>query len=156
MRALELLDVGAEPPSAGEGSQLWAGAARHPTLLVGLTMEPQALYARIEERVERMLAAGAREEVLRAVSAGASRTARKAVGFEELLAGDVDAMKRRSRNYAKRQLTWMRKLPNLTVVDMTEGTAYDGAQAVAGVLATIGSCERDQSGGFGRRVDPAC
>ena len=118
VRALELLDVGAEPPSAGEGSQLWAGAARHPTLLVGLTMERQALYARIEERVERMLAAGAREEVLRAVSAGASRTARKAVGFEELLAGDVDAMKRRSRNYAKRQLTWMRKLPAVRVIDV--------------------------------------
>ena len=57
-----------------------------------------------------MVAAGAREEVARAHAAGASQTARKALGFEELLAGDVEAMKRRTRNYAKRQLTWMRKL----------------------------------------------
>ncbi len=47
---------------------------------------------------------------LRADAAGASETARKALGFEELLAGDVERMKRRTRNYAKRQLTWMRKL----------------------------------------------
>ena len=57
-----------------------------------------------------MVAAGAREEVRGAQPPGASDTARKALGFEELLRGDVEAMKRRTRNYAKRQLTWMRKL----------------------------------------------
>ena len=46
-------------------------------------------------------------------------TARKALGFEELLAGDVDAMKRRTRNYARRQLTWMRKLASVNVIDAT-------------------------------------
>ena len=66
-----------------------------------------------------MLAAGAREEVRRAHAAGASETARKALGFEELLAGDVEAMKRRTRNYAKRQLTWMRKLAGVHVIDVT-------------------------------------
>ena len=39
-----------------------------------------------------------------------ARRPRKALGFEELLAGDVERMKRRTRNYAERQLTWMRKL----------------------------------------------
>jgi len=66
-----------------------------------------------------MLAAGAREEVLRANAAGASETARKALGFEELLRGDVEAMKRRTRNYAKRQLTWMRKLAGVHTIDVT-------------------------------------
>ena len=61
-------------------------------------------------RVEEMVAAGAADEVRRANAAGASITARKALGFNELLAGDVEAMKRRTRNYARRQLTWMRKL----------------------------------------------
>ena len=46
-------------------------------------------------------------------------TARKALGFEELLAGDVEAMKRRTRNYARRQLTWMRKLAGVNVIDAT-------------------------------------
>jgi len=66
-----------------------------------------------------MLAAGAREEVLRAHAAGVSETARKALGFEELLTGDVDAMKRRTRNFARRQLTWMRKLAGVQVIDVT-------------------------------------
>jgi tRNA dimethylallyltransferase len=92
---------------------------RHPTLLVGLTMPRDALYAAIDARVEAMLAAGVREEVRRAHAAGASATARKALGFEELLAGDVEAMKRRTRNYAKRQLTWMRKLAGVRVLDVS-------------------------------------
>jgi len=64
-----------------------------------------------------MLAAGAAEEVRRADEAGASRTARKALGFDELVRGDVEAMKRRTRNYAKRQLTWMRRLEHATLLD---------------------------------------
>ena len=97
------------PP--GTGRELWTARLRHPTLLCGLVMEREALYARIDERVEAMVAAGAAEEVRRADAAGASRTARAALGFEELLEGDVEAMKRRTRNYAKRQLTWLRRLP---------------------------------------------
>jgi tRNA dimethylallyltransferase len=64
-----------------------------------------------------MVAAGAVEEVRRAHVAGASPTARKALGFDELLSGDVEAMKRRTRNYARRQLTWMRRLENVRIVD---------------------------------------
>ena len=119
VRALELLDAGElEPPP--EESELWTDAMRHPTLLVGLVMDRERLYARIARRVDEMVAAGAQEEVRRANAAGASPTARKALGFEELLTGDVDAMKRRTRNYARRQLTWMRKLAGIEVVDATD------------------------------------
>ncbi len=122
VRALELLDTGElEPPPAE--SELWTAAVRRPTLLIGLAMERHALYARIDERVEAMLAAGAQDEVRRAKSAGASVTARKALGFEDLLVGDVEAMKRRTRNYARRQLTWMRKLAEVHVIDTTGQTA---------------------------------
>jgi tRNA dimethylallyltransferase len=118
VRALELLDLGELEPPEGP-SQLWDSELRHPTLLVGLTMEREALYAAIDARVESMIAAGAAEEVRRAHAAGASETARKALGFQELLSGDVDGMKRRTRNYAKRQLTWMRKLADVRVIDVT-------------------------------------
>jgi len=118
VRALELLDAGELEPPEGP-SQLWSGELRHPTLLVGLVMERQALHARIDARVREMLAAGAREQVLRAHAAGASDTARKALGFEELLAGDVERMRRRTRNYARRQLTWMRKLAGLHLIDVS-------------------------------------
>jgi tRNA dimethylallyltransferase len=124
VRALELLEQGELPhPGTGEPpegpSQLWSEELRHPTLLAGLTMEREALYARIGARVDAMLAAGVTEEVRRAHAAGASETARKALGFEELLSGDVETMKRRTRNYAKRQLTWMRKLAAVRVIDVT-------------------------------------
>ena len=74
-------------------------------------MDRAALAERIGERVDAMVADGAARRGRRADAASASPTARKALGFEELLAGDVEAMKARTRRYAKRQLTWMRKLP---------------------------------------------
>jgi tRNA dimethylallyltransferase len=119
VRALELLDAGELEPLE-EPSQLWSSELRHPTLLAGLTMDRDALYELIDARVDGMLAAGAREEVRRAQAAGASDTARKALGFQELLAGDVEQMKRRTRNYARRQLTWMRKLAGVRVIDVTD------------------------------------
>jgi tRNA dimethylallyltransferase len=118
VRALELLDAGELEPPEGE-SELWTDAVRRPTLLIGLVMERERLYARIDSRVEEMVAAGAAGEVHRANAAGASITARKALGFNELLAADVEAMKRRTRNYARRQLTWMRKLASVRVLDVT-------------------------------------
>jgi tRNA dimethylallyltransferase len=141
VRALELLDAGElEPPD--EPSQLWTGDMRQPTLLVGLTMERGTLYARIDARVEEMLAAGVREEVLRAHAGGASGTARKALGFQELLAGDVEAMKRRTRNYARRQLTWMRKLAGVRLLDVTGRDAADVAGEVVAMTARGRSGDR--------------
>jgi tRNA dimethylallyltransferase len=132
VRALELLDAGELEPPDGP-SQLWSEDLRHPTLLAGLTMDREALYARIDARVEEMVTAGAREEVRRAHAAGASETARKALGFEDLLAGDVETMKRRTRNYARRQLAWMRKLAGVRLIDVTE-------RAPAAVAAEILDC----------------
>jgi tRNA dimethylallyltransferase len=131
VRALELDAIGAlEPPPAE--SQLWTSETRHPTRLVGLVMEREALYARIDARVDEMVAAGAIEEVRAAHAAGASPSARQALGFDELLQGDIEAMKRRTRNYAKRQLTWMRKLPGAELVDVTGRGADDVARELVG------------------------
>jgi tRNA dimethylallyltransferase len=129
VRALELEEIGALEPPQGD-SQLWSEEVRHPTRLVGLTMERPELYARIDRRVDAMVAAGVIEEVRAAHRAGASNTARAALGFEELLAGDIDAMKRRTRNYAKRQLTWMRKLAGVQLLDATGRGADELAAAL--------------------------
>jgi tRNA dimethylallyltransferase len=118
VRALETLETGELEPRE-QPSQLWSSELRRPTLLAGLTMEREALYRQIDERTEQILAAGAREEVLRAHAAGVSETARKALGFEQLLADDVESMKRRTRNYARRQLAWMRKLAGVMQIDVT-------------------------------------
>jgi tRNA dimethylallyltransferase len=119
VRALELLDTGElEPPDGA--SELWTDTVRHPTVLVGLVMERERLYAKIDARVDQMIASGAEQEVRAAHVAGASVTARKALGFDELLSGDIPAMKRRTRNYARRQLTWMRKLAAVHELDTTD------------------------------------
>ena len=136
VRTLELLEMGESPPRPGDDSQLWTTDTRHPTLLVGLTMEREALYAAIDARVDAMIAAGAEEEVRRAEAAGISRTARYALGFDELLAGDVEAMKRRTRNYARRQLTWMRKLDGVRLTDVTGRDPESLARSVAAAAAT--------------------
>jgi len=114
--ALGELSLVKAPPES-EDSELWSPETRHPTLIFGLDMEREKLYERIDARTEAIVAAGAREEVVRAEAAGPSRTARKALGFDEVLSGDLQRMQQRSRNYARRQLTWMRKVPNLRWID---------------------------------------
>lgn len=125
----ELSLVKAEPEA--EDSELWSPETRHPTMIFGLDMEREQLYERIDARTEAIVAAGAREEVERAEALGPSRTARKALGFDEVLAGDVELMKKRSRNYARRQLTWMRKVPNLHWIDRTDFSDTEVASQIA-------------------------
>ena len=116
--ALAELSLQKVPPES-EGSELWSPETRHPTTIFGLDMDRAQLYERIDARTEAIAAAGAAEEARRADALGPGRTARKALGFDEVLAGDLETMKKRSRNYARRQLTWMRKIPNLEYIDRT-------------------------------------
>jgi tRNA dimethylallyltransferase len=134
VRALELHEAGALRPAPAD-SQLWTTATRHPTLLAGLTLKRPELYARIDARVERIVAEGAAAEVRRALEAGASTTARRALGFEELAAGDVEALKRRTRNYARRQLTWLRRLPAVHHLDLTGRSPEWAADEIARLWA---------------------
>jgi tRNA dimethylallyltransferase len=132
--ALAELSLVKAPPQAA-GSELWSPATRHPTIIFGLDLDRAQLYARIDARAEAIVAAGALEEVKRAEALGPGRTARKALGFDELLAGDLAAMQKRSRNYARRQLTWMRKIPNLHAIDRRD---RDDAEVAAEIAAALG------------------
>ncbi len=106
---------------------------------VGLMPPRAALYARIEHRVEEMLARGWREEVRRLVAAGIPATAKplQFIGYGELraaLAGEIEEteaiaeIKRATRRYAKRQITWFRKESG---VRWHEGFGDDPAIAAA-------------------------
>lgn len=132
-RALELQRAGLDPPPSG-GGELWTGRLRHPTVLVGITIDRDELARRIDARVETMVADGATDEVRRAAAAGATRTVRAAIGFEELLSGDVGAMKREQRRYARRQLTWMRKMSDLRLIDRTGRDDLDVAREIVSLL----------------------
>lgn len=131
VRALELYEMG-ELRDRDEPSRLWTASTRHPTRLIGLTLEPAVLRARIDARVDAIVAAGAQAEVRAADGAGASETARKAIGFSELLAGDIEGLRRRTRQFARRQVTWMRKLGGAELIDAD-------APSVAELAATIDS-----------------
>lgn len=133
--ALAELSLVKVPPESRD-SELWSPRTRHPTRIFGLDMDRARLYARIDARTEAIVAGGALEEVRRAEALGPGRTARKALGFDELLAGDIEAMKKRSRNYARRQLTWQRKIPNLESIDRTGRS--DG-EVAAEIAARLGS-----------------
>jgi tRNA dimethylallyltransferase len=121
-------------PAEAEDSELWSAETRHPTTIFGLDMDREQLYGRIDARTEAIVAGGAAEEARRAEEAGVSRTARKALGFDELLAGDLELMKKRSRNYARRQLTWQRKIPNLHAIDRGGRSDADVAAAIVSIL----------------------
>jgi tRNA dimethylallyltransferase len=128
--ALAELSLEKVPPESEE-SELWSPETRHPTTIFGLDMDRAQLYERIDARTEAIVAAGAAEEARRADALGPGRTARKALGFDELLAGDLETMKKRSRNYARRQLTWMRKIPNLELIDRTGLSDTEVAERIA-------------------------
>lgn len=125
-------------PPESEESELWSPETRHPTAIFGLDMDRARLYERIDARTEAIVAGGAEEEVRRAEALGPSRTARKALGFDELLAGDTEAMKQRSRNYARRQLTWMRKIPDLHWIDRTALSDAEVATEISLELKSMG------------------
>ena len=99
--------------------------------LIAGAMLPDAGEARLAGRLLTGLRA---DEVCRAHAAGASSSVRQALGFEELLRGDVAAMQQRTRRYAKRQLTWLRKLPGAHHVDLTDRTPDDAARDVLAMI----------------------
>jgi tRNA dimethylallyltransferase len=107
----------------------------------------EQLYARIDRRVEAMFAAGLVAEVQSLLAAGLqlSQTARQALGYREVfehLAGERDLaetialVKTRTRQFAKRQLTWFRSLSECRWIAMAE--PIDPA-AMAWQIAEIGS-----------------
>ena len=131
-RLTELSRAGIEPARSSE--RLWTAELRHPTLLVGLSMARGQLGERIDERVDEMVASAAADEARRAAAAGASRTARAALGFEDLVDGNPRAMKRAHRQYARRQLTWMRRMEDVVVIDRTGREDADVANEIVELL----------------------
>lgn len=135
VRALEMLDEGVSYARHHEG--LHERAARYDARLWGLTMSRERLYRRIDERVDAMVDQGLLEEVRELASRGltAELSAGQAIGYKELLAAlagetsleeAVELVKRRTRRYAKRQLSWFRHDGRVRWIDLDE-TSLDQA-----------------------------
>ncbi len=82
-----------------------------------------------------MVGAGARDEAMEALEAGASRTAGSALGFDDLIAGDIEAVKAAHRRYARRQMTWLRKMDGVEVIDRTDLDDREAAERALGAIA---------------------
>lgn len=98
--------------------------------LIGLTMERQLLYKRIEERIDKMLEQGWLEEVktLREIGYTNQAVSMQALGYRELvqyLEGELNyeeavrLIKRNTRRFAKRQLSWFRHMQDIHWTDVT-------------------------------------
>lgn len=119
MRAIELVELSGKP-LAQLRDQNKAPKAFEP-IWIGISPEREALYERIDRRVDQMMEAGLEAEV-RSLVSHRNDDALKTVGYKELFSffdGDYDRdeairlIKRNSRHYAKRQLTWFRKIDGI-------------------------------------------
>ncbi len=111
---------------------------------IGLNYEDRAdLYRRIDARVDGMLAQGLEAELDRLLASGVpeSATSMQAIGYKELLgarrgeisrAQAVDDIKRLSRNYAKRQLTWLRRNPDVHWIGLRADPDFEEVYRQAG------------------------
>lgn len=103
--------------------------------------ERQTLYDRIDRRVDRMVELGLLEEARRLLEEGRlTGTAGQAIGYKELvpylqgeapLSDCLDTLKRASRNYAKRQLTWLRRDARVNWI------YYDSAEEFPAILQQV-------------------
>ncbi|MBR0207139.1 MAG: tRNA (adenosine(37)-N6)-dimethylallyltransferase MiaA [Clostridia bacterium] len=121
VRAREVFLLSGKPFSAFNRAYMAAQRQdRYPAVRVGLIMPREQLYARIDQRVDSMMAQGLLDEVAELAARGYDRQlpAMQAIGYAQLfayLAGEasldaaVEAIKRATRQFAKRQLTWFRR-----------------------------------------------
>lgn len=128
VRALEMLDEGVSYACQHEG--LRKRAPHYLTRLYAMVLPRDVLYGRIDDRVDRMFSRGLVQEVegLRAQGLAEDLTAGQAIGYKEVLAalrGDCsldearEFVKRRTRHYAKRQLSWLRRDGRARPLDAT-------------------------------------
>lgn len=99
--------------------------------IFGMEMDREQLYERINLRVDLMIEAGLLEEVENLLKRGIPKnaTAMQAIGYKEFIAyfdgkstleDAIDTVKRESRRYAKRQLTWFKRNKNIRWLSPTE------------------------------------
>ncbi|MBV5339939.1 MAG: tRNA (adenosine(37)-N6)-dimethylallyltransferase MiaA [Deltaproteobacteria bacterium] len=123
IRALEVYQLSGIQLSRYQKEHAFA-ARRYNTLQLGIAVDRAVLYERIEERVEGMLAAGLLAEVSGLLSSGfgADLKSMRSIGYKEavarlsgiLSAGEAARLiKRDTRRYAKRQLTWFKADPDI-------------------------------------------
>jgi tRNA dimethylallyltransferase len=119
-------------------------------LVFGLTMDREKLYERINKRVDLMMEKGLVDEVNKLVEMGYDKStiAMQGIGYKEILSylrGEITldeavyVLKRDTRHYAKRQLTWFRRMKNVTWINMDQfDNVHEILKNIKDVIATSG------------------
>ncbi|QWC24601.1 tRNA (adenosine(37)-N6)-dimethylallyltransferase MiaA [Bacillus haikouensis] len=133
IRALEIFHCTGETMTDYQSSQI--DDPLYETALLGLTMDRDKLYDRINKRVDIMVEEGLIEEVQTLYNQGVHNVQSvQAIGYKEIyeyLEGRIsfdraiETLKQNSRRYAKRQLTWFRNKMDVTWFDMTAEENHD-------------------------------
>lgn len=129
IRALEVYHIGGEQISTERRSAVnsddvveQSSELMYDTCVAGISWKREELYQRINKRVDIMMAAGLEHEVRKLLASGVSDSCQpmKSIGYKEMVSyinGEcglekaVDDIKKNTRHFAKRQLTWYRKMP---------------------------------------------
>ncbi|WP_315617016.1 tRNA (adenosine(37)-N6)-dimethylallyltransferase MiaA [Alkalihalobacillus sp. MEB130] len=142
IRALEVTHVTQIPFSEQQGEE--QTESPYSLAFIGLTMDRERLYERINQRVDLMMEQGLLEEVRALYDAGIRGCQSvQAIGYKELydyfegnssLDETIDLLKQNSRRYAKRQLTWFRNKTDATWFDMTDGLTDQTFQEISSFI----------------------
>jgi len=156
VRALEVHHLLGRPLSEEHKRHAFADTPFVP-LLIGLTRERTALYRRVDDRVELELAKGLVEETKQLMDRGYGRQlgSMKGLGYKQMagyLAGDYDydeavrRLKRDTRRFAKRQMTWFRKEPGMQwrSIEDTESPAQVAERIVGEVRRFLAQLDADK------------
>lgn len=139
VRALEMLDEGVSYARQHEG--LLARSRHYDATIWALTLPRDVLYRRIDARVDLMFEQGLVQEVQELTRQGleSSITAQKAIGYKEVLSylhGEAtldearESIKRNTRRYAKRQLSWLRRDGRARVLDLSVITKQEATRMI--------------------------
>ncbi len=129
IRALERIHEGEVSVRPFDSVQM--ETAEYQAVLIGLTRNREELYARINERVDALISRGLIDEVKGLMEMGldASDISMKGIGYKEIieyLTGEtdintaIDNIKKNTRHYAKRQLTWFRRYDKMKWYNLSE------------------------------------
>lgn len=135
IRALEYYHFTGEPFSVHNKRER-KNESPYTFLYVVLNMEREILYERINRRVDKMMAEGLKEEVEQLLLKGYSKdlVSMQGLGYKELIPAlknecsmeeAVYRLKRDTRHFAKRQLTWFRREKDVFMLEKTENTSVE-------------------------------
>jgi tRNA dimethylallyltransferase len=144
IRALEVIHL--TGITMAEQMRLQKRTTPYNLVLIGLNMDRAQLYARIEQRIDLMLEQGLVDEVRQLMNRGFTEnmTSMQGLGYKEIVAyllgrisydEAVYLLKRDTRHYAKRQLSWFRRMEHIHWLDLSDSNNfYDNLNRIHGII----------------------